>query len=240
MDRLAALVLAIVLPALPTAVAAQALSCRVPQSVAPAAPAEPDGPPRSLPITSYTLAVTWAPDFCRTHFSDPSAAFECGGQTARFGFVLHGLWPDSDNGSWPQWCPAKPPATREVPAAVVRQMLCTTPSPTLLAHEWGKHGTCMAPTPAIYFNRAAAMYRALRFPDMNALALRSNLTAGAFRKAFAAINPRYPRESIGLQINQGGALEEIHLCHDTAFRPRACDVRGAPDTASVRIAPLRR
>jgi ribonuclease T2 len=212
---------------------AQPLSCSLPATAEspPLAPA--DGPVRaSVPITQYTLSLSWAPDFCATH---PGTSGECQGKAARFGFVLHGLWPDGDNGTWPQWCPS----TVRVPAEVVRDMACTTPSPTLVAHEWGKHGTCMAPNPQAYFAQSKAMFQALHWPDMDALARRPHLTAGQLRDAFVAANPRFPRESIGVMIGDATSLQEVHLCHDRAMHPTTCQMRGAPDSAELRIVPLR-
>jgi len=221
---------------------AQPLSCQSPELVATPPAAVPDGPVRLLPITNYVLALSWAPDFCETHSGDPDAAFECagqkGGKAARFGFVLHGLWPDAANGTWPQWCPAKPPATAQVPAKVVRQMLCTTPSPGLIAHEWAKHGTCMTSTPQAYFAQSAGMFHALHFPDMAALARRRTLTAGDLRRAFAEANPRFPREAIGLLVREGIALQEVHLCFDHTMHPAACQSQNPPDSAEIRITPL--
>ena len=231
-----ALAIAALALAAPAALA-QPLSCQPPAVVATPPAAIPDGPVRLLPITNYVLSLTWAPDFCDAHPGDPDAAFECQDKVARFGFVLHGLWPDAAHGTWPQWCPAKPPVTTQVPASVVRQMLCTTPSPGLIAHEWAKHGTCMAATPQIYFGQSAAMFHALRFPDMAGLARRPRLTAGDLRRAFVEANPRFPRESIGLLMREGVALQEVHLCLDRTLHPAACPAQTPPDSAEIRIAP---
>jgi ribonuclease T2 len=226
--RVLALALALVArPAL-----AQPMACEIPAMVPPTPAATPDGPSRLLPITHYTLSLSWAPQSCAGH---PGNDLECRGKVARFGFVLHGLWPDSDNGTWPQWCPATPPATAQVPAFVVRHMLCTTPSASLIAHEWGKHGTCMANSPQAYFAQSSRMFYALHMPDMATLAQRPALTAGAFRTAFVGANPRYPRESIGLMLGEGGTLQEVHLCHDRTFHPAPCPMRSVPDTAPMRI-----
>ena len=236
MMQSAVLAVALALIAAPAALA-QPLACQTPDLVTAPPPAVQDGHTRLLPITNYVLALTWAPDFCDTHSGDADAAFQCDGRTARFGFVLHGLWPDAAHGTWPQWCPAKAPATTQVPAAVVRQMLCTTPSPGLIAHEWAKHGTCMAASPQAYFAQSSAMFRSVHFPDMAALARRTRLTAGDLRTAFAAANPRYPRESIGLLVGEGTALQEVHLCHDRNLHPAPCPLRSPPDIAEIRITP---
>ena len=91
--------------ALPVAVQAQAYRCTAPVGVDRPRPDLPSDsqPQRQLPIGSYTLAITWAPQYCREHGSDASARFQCGSGN-RFGFTLHGLWPDGVGKQWPQYC----------------------------------------------------------------------------------------------------------------------------------------
>jgi ribonuclease T2 len=227
--------LAVAQPALAQPIA----SCQVPDTIAAPPVAVADGPVRRLPVTHYVLALTWAPDFCDTHSGEADTDLECRDQAAQFGFVLHGLWPDAapvaGQATWPQWCPAQAPATAQVPAEIARSMLCLTPSAGLIAHEWAKHGTCMSPSAQIYFGQSAALFRALHFPDMAALARRSHLTAGDFRDAFAQANPRYPRQSIAPVTGKGVSLQEVHLCLNREFHPAACPEPGMLDSAAIRI-----
>ncbi|HXP65277.1 MAG TPA: hypothetical protein VN815_07370, partial [Steroidobacteraceae bacterium] len=46
----------------------------------------------------YLLSLSWSPAYC---LSDPGAA-ECNGPR-RFGFIVHGLWPQNEAG-WPENC----------------------------------------------------------------------------------------------------------------------------------------
>ena len=62
-------------------------------------------------------------------------------------------------------------------------MLCTTPSARLLAHEWAKHGSCMAAQPARYFARERQLWSAIRWPDFDRLSRKRGLTAGDVRRA---------------------------------------------------------
>lgn len=215
---------------LPLAAHAEVPQCRLPPQVsAPALPA-PDGPRRVLPIAGYTLALSWSPEYCRTRGRDPRAAFQCGGELGRFGFILHGLWPEAQPGNWPQWCEAAP-----LPAETVRRNLCMTPSPGLLAHEWAKHGACMARSPEGYFKAGAALLRSLHYPDMMRLSRRPGLTAGEFRAALRAATPFLPVAAIRVKANARGWLEEVHVCYGKDFMPAPCADRGAEDATPLKI-----
>ena len=230
------LILAALALALPAGAPAQALRCNVPARIAmPRAEGPtPRDPRRIMPIESYTLALIWAPEACRGGSQNIDAGFACGGGN-RFGFVLHGLWPDGANGSWPQYCRPAP----VLPETLIRRHLCTTPSAQLLQHEYSKHGTCMGVTPAAYFGQASRLYARLRYPDMRALAARRNLTARQFAAAFARANPGLTADMIRLNVNRRGWLEEVWICLDTRFAWRACPATqgGAAATRRIRLQP---
>jgi ribonuclease T2 len=216
----------------PTAVGAQAYSCAVPAGAQPVRPDLPsrDQPRRVLPIASYTLAITWAPQYCRERGRDTS--FQCG-RGNRFGFTLHGLWPDGADKEWPQYCRS----TALVPQPVIRRNLCATPSAQLIQHEWAKHGTCMTGyDPARYFGRATALYGRLRYPDMEALSRRT-LTAGAFAAAMARANPGLRPDMMRVTATRQGWLDEVWVCLDKAFRYRRCPAHqgGLAANAALRV-----
>ncbi|MDP1027933.1 ribonuclease T [Sphingomonas sp. KR1UV-12] len=221
--------------AAPVTLHAQALQCAVPGEVPRVRPDLPsrEQPRRVVLIGSYTLAISWSPQFCRSGAGDrPTSRFQCG-EDNRFGFTLHGLWPDGVEKQWPQYCrPAQ-----IVPARVIRAHLCATPSAQLQQHEWAKHGTCMAGyTPARYFARSTALYRRLRFPDMDALSRRS-LTAGGLASAIAARNPGLAPEMMRITADRQGWLDEVWICLSKDFRYRRCPVHqgGLAPNADLRI-----
>ena len=230
MIRLAAMLLALV----PGPVLAQARVCAVPRAVSAVQPDLPSEsqPRRVLPIGSYTLAISWSPQYCRGKAGDVRAGFQCNGRN-RFGFVLHGLWPDGEGEGWPQYCAP----TALLAPAELRRNLCATPSAQLLQHEWAKHGTCMAgETPASYFRRSTAMYRQLRYPDMAALSRRA-LTAGQFVTAFARANRGITADMMRVTADKQGWLDEVWLCTDLRFRYARCpaDQGGLRPDARLRI-----
>src|SRR6187551_1969168 len=118
----------------PGAAQAQAYQCRAPGSPV-SIPAVPrDGPVRQVPVTGYTLAVSWSPEYCRAWRGQADDDRQCSGRAGRFGWVVHGLWPEGHGANWPQWCPA----ARGPTSAELARNMCVTPSAQLLSHEWTK------------------------------------------------------------------------------------------------------
>jgi ribonuclease T2 len=227
MNWSARLILGLVLLAVPGAALAQAQNCRIPQSV-PAPKVERTGLKRDVPVGGYLLALSWSPQYCRGKLRE----YQCSGRGGRFGFILHGLWPQGTGPEWPQYC--RPVETAPSPALAA--MSCTTPSVDLLQHEWAKHGSCMSPNAQSYFAKAKAIYDGVRFPDMNRLS-RQGVTAGGLATAFARANPGLPQTAVSVQTGKGGWLREIRLCYGTDFKPRACRrfEQGAAARSRVRI-----
>lgn len=211
---------------------AQALQCRVPEALPIAPPPQP-GERRVVPVGGYTLSLSWSPEYCRTRGRSPADRFQCEGAGGRFGFILHGLWPEGKGAAWPQYCRPVAP----VPEPVVRRHLCATPSVRLLQHEYAKHGSCMPLSAERYFAIAGMIHGALRYPDMDALSREQGLTAARFARAFAAANPGVDAKMLAVHTNRRGWLEDVRLCLDTRLKPRRCrpDRRAAGDADPIRI-----
>ena len=133
----AAIPLALALGLTPAAALAQAYQCSIPQGPVSVPEAQRDGPVREMPVAGYTLALSWSPEYCRLRAGDAADSRQCSGQGGRFGFILHGLWPEGEGGSWPQWCPTQQRPT----ASDIRQTLCITPPRGC----WPMNGPSMAP-----------------------------------------------------------------------------------------------
>ena len=210
---------------------AQAYQCRPLARLAmPPAPRQ-DEPARRMPVARYTLVASWSPEHCKGR--GRSDALQCGGQAGRFGFVLHGLWPEGASGRWPQWCAVTP---RPTPAQLSAN-LCMTPSPRLLEHAWAKHGSCMTTRPEAYFKVAGILWQSIRWPDADRLSRQENLTVGDLRSAYIARNPEWPRPAVGVVIGRTGWLRELRLCYGLDYRPKACPrfAQGPPDSAPLTI-----
>lgn len=211
---------------------AQAYQCRIPADLPVARAEAPSGPAQRVPVTGYTLAMSWSPEYCRGRERNPRDRLQCSGTAGRFGFIVHGLWPEGAGRS-PQWCRAVSAPS----PAVIRQQLCRTPAVQLLAHEWAKHGSCMVRGAEDYFRVGNILADSLRYPAMERLSRDPALTAGALRRAFAAANPGRKADSFGLVVNQRGWLREVRVCLDRRFRAARCNAfqAGPRDTAAVKI-----
>jgi ribonuclease T2 len=216
----------------PGVASAQAYRCALPAEVPTPRADGPTArePRRVLPIGSYTLAISWSPQFCREASGRASSRMQCGNGN-RFGFTLHGLWPDGRGREWPQYCRSAPVLSEQV----IRRNLCVTPSAQLLQHEYAKHGTCMGISPGAYFNQASHLFARLRYPDMEALSRRRGLTVGQFSQALARANPGLSPAMFRVTANRAGWLDEVWLCLDMRFGYRNCPAHLGGRAASQRL-----
>jgi ribonuclease T2 len=201
-------------------------ACKIPPAIS-APPAERIAPSEIVQTKAayYVLSLSWSPEWCRTRANSRYDTLQC--RDNKFGWVLHGLWPNATSGPHPAFCK---PAT-QLKMETLRRHLCMTPSAYLLQHEWTQHGACAWPTPEAYLNQAAALWASVKRPSPAHLA-----TAGAVRDAFAAANPSFPRSGVFVGT-ESGRLSEVRLCYDLAMKPRACPQRGAPDTVKIAVTP---
>ena len=228
-------VLAAAFSALALAGGAEASSlkaCAIPPTVAPA-PAEvpPLGEVHTdVPIAAYLLALFWSPEACRAGIPESDKVIQC--QDNRFGFTVHGLWPNGPDRVHPRYCRPSPP----ISPRTVKANLCMTPSPWLLQHEWQAHGTCRWDTPEAYFRKARKVREGLRVPDL-APGPDQTMTAGQIREAFLQRNRRLTREGLNVRV-KNGRLTEVWVCLDLKFKPAACrGGNGAPDAVVVKVTP---
>jgi ribonuclease T2 len=222
------------------AATAQAWQCKAPANLSrPTIETPSPGEIRRMPIAGYVLALSWSREFCRGREKDPAMELQCSGRIGDFGFVLHGLWPEAAGPDYPQYCRKAGQLSRKV----IADNICMTPSVQLLQHEWAKHGTCMSRKPETYFGAAKLLFEAIEFPDMDRLSRQGSkeaettLNAAGLAEAFAAANEGLPANAIKVKTNRKFWLEEMKICLDKKFKPKACPsfVKGAPDKAEVKV-----
>ncbi len=210
--------------------AAWAQSCNIPATLPmPKIETVPSDAVRNTQVTGHILALSWSPQFCRTHSGERFAS-QCGAE--RFGFILHGLWPDGAGSANPQWC--IPVAA--VPAEVARKSFCATPSVDLQQHEWAKHGSCVTSDPATYFRAATGLFAAIKQPDMDKLS-RARPNVADFTTAFIAANRGLRADMIRITTGKGGWLEEVRICLDKNYHTVRCprDIGSASPRSALKI-----
>ncbi len=167
----------------------------------------------------YLLNMSWAPEFCstlRTLSPAEQAARTSTECTTPHGFVLHGLWPQNFDGSYPATC-----ATRPGPAHP-EQNLDMTPDLSLLQHEWAKHGTCTTLAPDAYFATARRAYSLIKIPDaFQHVTGTQMLPPDTILSMFYAANPAFPRDSFALSCGHN-YLTAIEACFSREGQPIAC------------------
>ncbi|MGB6974757.1 MAG: ribonuclease T2 [Terracidiphilus sp.] len=157
----------------------------------------------------YLLNLSWSPEFCYSH---PQAA-EC---AQHAGFVLHGLWPQNADGTYPEHCsnapgPADPSNYRDL-----------YPDQGLLKHEWQTHGTCTGMSADAFFAFARRAVHSVAVPDeLNALSTQTSLSPDEIIGLFAHSNPSFPRSSLLLSCGHN-YLTAIEICMDKSLHPIPC------------------
>jgi ribonuclease T2 len=183
----------------------------------------------------YLLSLSWSPAFC---LGNPGAA-ECGGPR-RFGFIVHGLWPQNEKG-WPENCNVR----QQVPDSVVTGISDLMPARGLVYHEWSAHGTCSGLDPSDFFGLVRRAYNSVAIPaEFSAVSQPVEESPDAIAKAFLRANPRLTPDSIVVTCSGQGnpRLREVHICLDRALKPRACSAdaeRGACRAPTVIVPPVR-
>ncbi|MEO7084928.1 MAG: ribonuclease T [Gemmatimonadaceae bacterium] len=186
------------------------------------------------PFDYYLLTLSWAPDFCGSGagFKDPN---ECG-VGRHVGFIVHGLWPQSNQGRGPENCGGP----SRVPTSVINPTLSVIPSAGLIQHEWKAHGTCTGMSAQDYFALLRNARAAITIPA-NFASMTQTVTANPadVAKQFSAANPALLPASVRVTC-RGGALEEVRMCLDKNLRPRGCtNSAGGCNSSKIRILPTR-
>jgi len=181
----------------------------------------------------YVTSLSWSPTYCLTHSSDAS---QCGASKG-YGFVLHGLWPQYAQGGYPQDCATPDRLTAEA----IAYGLKVFPSPNLISHEWGKHGTCSGMNALNYFKAADKALASIHVPSaLEAPAKPLQMTVKAISQAFVQANPGLTLTSLAVTCS-GPELAELRVCLSKSLAPRACgrDVKSTCRPGNIRIPAVR-
>ncbi len=179
----------------------------------------------------YVLSLSWSPDFCTTHPDAP----ECGG-VKKFGFIVHGLWPQYERG-YPKGCAGAPFDAAQVPANLPAIM----PSPVLIQHEWESHGTCSGLAETDYFNTVIQAFGKVPIPsDYKGPLLSIEAAPSDIAQKFAQ-STGFSQGAFALQCEGNRFLREVRVCLTKDLHGRDCSsgVRDTCHAGTVIMRPLR-
>jgi ribonuclease T2 len=159
----------------------------------------------------YLLTLSWSPEYCH---GQPNAP-ECG---AHHGFMVHGLWPQFNNGTWPANCQTNQPGPTDTsPVANIMPQ-------EIIPHEWEKHGTCSGLSGNDYFALIRKVFDSIKIPDRFVSPAQSfTLGPAGLKAAFQQNNPTLAPQDMSMELS-GKYLSAVEICltkSDTPV-PMAC------------------
>jgi ribonuclease T2 len=170
---------------------------------------------RSANFDFYVLTLSWSPDYCTSNGGNDPQQCSLG---KKLGFVLHGLWPQYNQG-YPSDC-----STVKLPENVKAQFPNLYPSAELYDHEWEKHGTCSGLTPEQYLALSKRLKNSVAIPaPYQAPEKPVRVTSPQLKKEFVASNPNLSESSLAAYCSGSGRfLQELFVCFSTDGKPTSC------------------
>lgn len=194
-----------------------------------ARPAESETlPSADVPVPSghfdyYLFTLSWSPEYCHGH---PNAR-QCGG--GHPGFVVHGLWPQFNNGQWPSACSSEPGLSNP------SSMLDIMPDARLIEHEWTTHGTCSGLTADQYFSVIRKAWNSIRIPASLVRPSRTTTrNADEIQQMFIDANPGMTSDDIAVSCHNR-YLSGVEFCLAKNLQPTACQAVRGCTANSIRI-----
>jgi ribonuclease T2 len=164
----------------------------------------------------YVLSLSWSAAWCALEGDarDDPQCDDGRGLT----FILHGLWPQYEEG-WPSFCRT---GERDPSRSQTAAMADIMGGAGLAFYQWKKHGRCSGLSADAYFRTAREAYRAVTIPDLFARVDRSlTLPASLIEEAFLEANPGLARDEITITC-KNGLIQEARLCLTRELEPRRC------------------
>ncbi|MBA2127271.1 ribonuclease T [Hyphomicrobium methylovorum] len=190
----------------------------------------------------YALVLSWSPSYCAEKGDDRDDA-QCNRRDGRrYSFVVHGLWPQYEQG-WPSSCRLS--RRPFVPDSIIDGMLDVMPSRGLIIHEYRTHGTCSGLDPARYFATTRKLFESISIPQRFANPFDSQIVSlSDVRNEFLRANPRFGPDMMSVVCGGSGkALKEVRFCFSKDGQPRNCgqneNQRRQCSTDRVFIPPVR-
>ncbi|KGB82034.1 ribonuclease T [Rhodovulum sp. NI22] len=164
----------------------------------------------------YVLSLSWSPTWCALE-GDARNSPQCDPERD-FGWVLHGLWPQYEEG-WPSYCRT---AQRDPSRAQTAAMADIMGTPGLAWYQWKKHGRCSGLSASDYFATARSAYEAVTRPEVfRKLTKPVKLPASVVEEAFLQANPGWQADMVTITC-KAGRIQEARVCLTRDLKIRTC------------------
>lgn len=168
-----------------------------------------------VPVDYYMLSLSWSPSFCEDQKRKNGGnvpkhlQLQCN-EAAQFGWVIHGLWPQSATArsasDHPRFCQGDLPVVSE---DLIKKYLPESPGAKLLQGQWEKHGSCAFENAESYFAKQKELFRGLNLPG-------SELSRKELFQWMKKFNPQLKNVRLESRGN------ELYICYDKQWNPTNC------------------
>ena len=152
------------------------------------------------------LALSWSPTYCGANAKRANEQ-QCQNPANR-GFVVHGLWPQANDGARLRCSPDK----GEFSKALFERALEIFPDLKLAQSQWQRHGQCFGFAPDAYLERAGAARAKLVIPErFRAIDKPVSLSPDEVSSSFRNSNPGLTSQSLSGSC-RASQLVEMLVC----------------------------
>jgi ribonuclease T2 len=164
----------------------------------------------------YVAALSWSASWCALEGDgrdDPQCDAGLG-----VDFVLHGLWPQYEDG-WPSFCRTP---ERDPSRAMTAGVADVFGGAGAAFYQWKKHGRCSGLSAAGFYDLARDAKARVVVPQVfRGLARDIRLEADVVEEAFLEANPGMDPEGVVVTC-RAGRVQEVRVCLTKALEFRGC------------------
>lgn len=164
----------------------------------------------------YVMALSWSANWCALE-GDARDDPQCDAGRG-ISFVLHGLWPQYEDG-WPSFCRT---AERDPSRALTADQADLFGGAGAAFYQWKKHGRCSGLSAAAFYDLARQAFEAVDIPDiLEDLPRDIRIEADVIEEAFLEANPRLDPADV-IVTCKSGMVQEVRICLTKELEVRAC------------------
>lgn len=164
----------------------------------------------------YVMALSWSASWCALE-GDARDDPQCDAGRG-LDFVLHGLWPQYEDG-WPSFCRT---AERDPPRSMTSAQADLFGGAGAAFYQWKKHGRCSGLSAAEFYDLARQARARVTVPEVfRGLARDIRLEADVVEDAFLEANPTLVPEDVVVTCRQG-MVQEVRICLTKGLEFRTC------------------